>query len=63
MAKTKMNFKDKYNKLDDCSKKELLEKTIRSKCIECCAGSKKEASLCVIPTCPLSKFIFFVQDN
>jgi len=34
------------------TKTELLRK-IRTKCLDCCCGSVKEVSLCVIPDCSL----------
>lgn len=61
MKKIKVTFEDKYNNLDSNSQKDLLEKAIRSKCVECCAGSKKEALTCQIKDCPLNRFIFFLN--
>lgn len=33
-------------------------KAIRSKCLDCCCGSAKEAALCTVTSCPLWPYRF-----
>ena len=62
MKKSKISFKDKYNGLDVDARLEKLEQAIKSKCKDCCAGSKKEALMCPVKDCPLNDFTFLLKD-
>ena len=62
MKKFKVTFEDKYNNLDVDARLEKLQQVIKSKCKDCCAGSKKEALICPVKDCPLHDFIFLLED-
>lgn len=54
-------FKDKFNVASIEEKQELLMKSIKQKCLECCGGVKKVAYKCEVTNCPLNKFNFLVE--
>lgn len=38
-------------------------RAIRAKCIDCCAGNKREVRMCALTSCPLHPFRFGKNPN